>query len=111
MENPNLIDSMPPTEANILTNGTNRLVNDSSIYYKGLIGMILCILPGAIIGLVFVKISLEQARDAITAYQNKPQMYTLSSFEMVKKGRMFARIGLAVFIAEIVALVAFMSMN
>jgi hypothetical protein len=42
MQTPNLIDSMP------VGAGNKRLVNDTSVYYKGLIGMILCILPGAL---------------------------------------------------------------
>lgn len=105
MQTPNLIDSMP------VGTGNKRLVNDTSVYYKGLIGMILCILPGALIGLVLIKVSLDQAQDALTTYQQAPQEYKQRSYELLLQGRRFARIGLAIFILEIVALVIFMGMN
>lgn len=106
-----LLDAFSQTAAKAPVNGSNRILNDSSVFYKGLFGMILCILPGAIIGLVLIKVSLEQAKEGLTTYHNNPQEYKLSSYELMKKGRMLARIGLAIFIIEIVALVAFMSVN
>lgn len=91
--------------------GKNRILNDTSIFYKGLFGMILCIVPGAIIGLVLVKISLEQRKIALKSYNSATHYYSILSFDMVKKGRKFAFIGLSVFILEIVTLVTYMSIN
>lgn len=88
-----------------------NVANDFSIYYKGLFGMILCILPGAIVGLVLVKLSLDQASEARNAIENHPQSYKDSSIKRVKNGTMMARIGLGLFIVEIIALVLFMSAN
>jgi len=66
-------------------------------------------LPGAVIGLVFVKISLDQAKEATTEYQNNPHKYKAVSMETFKKGRTMAYIGLAIFILEIVAFLAYTS--
>ena len=92
-------------------NGRHRILNDSSVFYKGLFGMILCIVPAAIIGLVLIKISLEQAKAAIKEYEEEPNMYRISSVNMIKRGRTFAYIGLALFVLELIALVAYMSIN
>jgi hypothetical protein len=92
-------------------NGRNRILNDSSIFYKGLIGMILCIVPAAIVGLVLIKISLDQAKDAIKEIDEHPSFYRQSSISIVRRGRTFAYIGLGLFIVEIIALMTFMSMN
>jgi hypothetical protein len=83
------------------------LLNDTSIFYKGLFGMILCILPGAIIGLVLVKLSLDQAKMAITDLANNPSSYRAESVKRVKNGRLMARIGLVFFILDIIAILAF----
>ena len=90
--------------------GKNRILNDSSIFYKGIIGMILCLMPAAIIGLMLVKISLEQSKIALTEYKDAPSQFRESSIKMVKRGRTFAFIGLALFILEIIALVTYMSL-
>ena len=98
-------------EFNSPRKGRNRILNDTSIFYKGLFGMILCIVPAAIIGLVLIKISLEEAKVALTEYKNTPEIYRTSSINMVKRGKTFAYIGLTLFIVEIVALVGYMSLN
>ena len=85
------------------------LVNDTSIFYKGLFGLILCIFPGAIIGLVLIKISLEQAKVALTTYQEDSGKYRMESVKKVKSGRTMAYIGLVIFICEILALVGYTS--
>jgi hypothetical protein len=98
------------SEHNSGTNQSNigpLLLNDRSVFYKGLFGMILCILPGAIIGLVLVKISLDQGKAALVEYKASPERFSLSSYKKVKRGRMFAYIGLAMFILEILALVLY----
>lgn len=86
-----------------------NILNDTSIYYKGLFGMILCILPGAIIGLILIKMSLEQAKKARIEYELNSKKYYLSSIRKVKKGQTFARIGLFIFIVEIIILLIIMS--
>lgn len=104
----NLLDS--PIE--VITkppNGKYRILNDSSVYFKGLFGMIFCIIPSAILGLVLVKISLEQAKVALKEYDKNPSNYRLSSLKMLKRGRTFAYIGLTLFIVELIALMAYMS--
>lgn len=85
------------------------LINDKSVFYKGLFGLILCIFPGAIIGLVLIKISLEQAKVALTTYQEDSGKYRMESVKKVKSGRTMAYIGLAIFICEILALVGYTS--
>jgi len=89
-------------------NGPLDLVNDTSVYYKGLFGLILCILPGAIIGLVLVKVSLDQGRVALDTYAEYPNKYTDESLRRVKAGRTMAYIGLVFFIGEILAILAVM---
>ncbi len=86
-----------------------HLVNDRSIYFKGLFGLLFCILPGAIVGLVLVKMSLDQAKEAMIEYQSNPGKYKDASIETVKSGRKMAYIGLAVFILEIVIFLAYTS--
>ncbi len=86
------------------------LVNDTSIYSKGFWGLIFCIL-GGLLGLVLVRISLQQATDALESYKRSPQDYLDSSYRLVLKGQRLARIGVGIFIGEIVLLVAYMSMN
>lgn len=85
-------------------------VNTNSIFYKGLVGMILCLLPGGIIGLVFVKISLDQAKEARIEFNKKPGVYQRASIERVNQGRRFAYIGLTVFILEIVFILTYSSL-
>ncbi|MES2554611.1 MAG: hypothetical protein V4604_00595 [Bacteroidota bacterium] len=85
------------------------LINDTSIFYKGLFGLILCIFPGAIIGLVLIKISLEQAKVAMTSYQEDSGRFRIESYKKVKSGRTMAYIGLVIFICEILALVGYTS--
>lgn len=84
-------------------------LNDSSIYYKGLIGMILCILPGAIIGLMFIKMSLDQAKEANVTIEMYPGKYPEPLIKKVQDGSTMARIGLTMFVVEIIALIAYMS--
>lgn len=86
---------------------SGRLINDSSIFLKGLFGMILCILPGTIIGLILLKISFDQSKQAISEYRKAPAQYTLSSYRKVKTGRTFVIIGLVVFLLEIAAVVVY----
>lgn len=88
-----------------------RIVNDTSIFYKGLFGMILCIVPAAIIGLILIKLSLDQAKEARIAYNKQPERYLESSYAKVKQGRIMAYIGLTLFIVEIITLVGYMSIN
>jgi hypothetical protein len=90
-------------------NETNTILNHNSIFYKGLFGMILCILPGAIVGLVLIKISLEQAKKARRDIELNSEKYSQTSIRRVKKGQLFARIGLTLFIAEIIAIIIFIS--
>jgi len=90
--------------------GKNRIMNDSSIFYKGLFGMILCLVPAAIVGLILVKMSLEQSNVALAEYKQSPNQFRSRSINLVKKGRILAFIGLALFIAEIIALVIYMSL-
>lgn len=87
----------------------NHILNDSSIFFKGLFGMILCLAPAAIIGLVLVKISLDQAKMAMSEYKENPNQFREESIKLVKRGRVMAYIGLGFFIIEIVALMIYMS--
>lgn len=106
----NLLDSPLATaghEDQPYTERPVHLVNDRSIYFKGLFGMLLCILPGAIIGLVLVKICLDQAGQALTAYKTDPGRYKEASVQKVRSGRTMAYIGVAIFILEILVFVIY----
>ncbi len=85
--------------------------NDNSVFVKGLIGMILCIAPAAIIGLILIKLSLDDAKKARTDIKDSPNKYLSSSIKKINSGRIMAYIGLFLFIGEIVTLVAIMSMH
>lgn len=91
--------------------GDFTLLNDKSVFYKGLFGMIFCILPGAIIGLVLVKMSLEQSKESLIQYKLNPNFYSQESVNKLKLGRKFAWIGLIMFLLEIVLLMVYMSVN
>jgi hypothetical protein len=91
--------------------GEYLLLNDKSVFYKGLFGMVFCILPGAIIGLVLVKMSLEQSKESLIQYKLNPNFYSQESVNKLKLGRKFAWIGLIMFILEIVLLMVYMSVN
>lgn len=86
-------------------------INQNSIYYKGVTGLILCIVPGAIIGLIFIKLSLDQARDARTEFNESPEKYTHSTIEKVNKGRNLALIGLGLFVIEIIGILIISSIG
>lgn len=86
------------------------LLNENSIYYKGMIGLIFCIVPGAVVGLIFIKMSLDQAKETEKHRADFPEMYTEAAIARVKKGVFMARAGLVLFVCEIVALIACMSL-
>lgn len=112
MNEPEIIDNISIEENKNRTNEGNndkRFVNDSSIFYKGLFGLILCLTPGSIIGLVLVKMSIEQSSEAIKIYSQNSEQYDVRSIKKVKSGRIMAYIGLGLFIAEIILLVTYMS--
>lgn len=106
-----ILDSSVPSENRQITSGKQRIFNDSSIFFKGLIGLILCLVPASIIGLVLVKMSLDQAKVAIHEYNQNPSLYRLSSIRMITQGKKFAYIGLILFILELIALIAYMTAN
>lgn len=83
--------------------------NDNSIFYKGMFGMILCIMPVAMLGLVLVKMSLDQAKEARKSFKAEPHAYLAASVKKVLLGRKMAYIGLVMFVLEIVTLVIYMS--
>jgi hypothetical protein len=91
--------------------GDFPLLNYKSVFYKGLFGMIFCILPGALIGLVLVKMSLEQSKESLIQYKLNPNFYSQDSVNKLKLGRKFAWIGLIMFLLEIVLLMVYMSVN
>ena len=103
--NQELLDQLPQDEA--FTGKQENLINDTSVFYKGMLGMILCLTPGSIIGLVFVKISLDQAKATLEIYQRNPNKFKPESLKKVKNGRIMAYIGLGLFIVEILLLVGY----
>lgn len=105
--NQHILDQFP--QAQDYSGKQEDLVNDTSIFYKGLFGMILCIFPGAIIGLVLIKVSLDQAKVALTSYQEDSGKFRIESYKKVKNGRTMAYIGLVFFIVEILAIVVYTS--
>lgn len=86
-----------------------RILNDNSVFYKGLFGMIFCIIPGGIIGLVLIKLAMEQSHEALTQYQRNPQMYLESSINKIRNGRKMSIIGLIIFALEIIAFIIYTS--
>jgi len=103
--NQELLDQLPQDEA--YSGKQENLINDTSVFYKGMLGMILCLSPGAVIGLVFVKISLDQAKATLDIYHGNPNKFKPESLKKVKNGRTMAYIGLGLFIAEILLLVGY----
>lgn len=99
------------SESNPAAHSPKPHVNARSIYYKGLLGMIFCIAPAAFIGLVFVKLCLDQAKEAMEDIRKNPDGYTQASKKEVRQGRTMGLIGLSLFILEIVVLVGYMSMH
>ncbi len=87
-----------------------RLLNDASIFYKGLFGMILCILPGFIMGLILINMAMSQYGE-IKEDLKHPEQYKEKSLKLVRLGRLFSLIGVGAFITEIVVLVVYMSIN
>lgn len=87
-----------------------RILNDSSVFYKGLFGMILCVLPGGIIGIVLVKVCFDHAKEALREYNLHPNRYKNSSLRKIKNGKTMAYIGLSVFILEILGFVIYTSL-
>ncbi|MFT6442932.1 MAG: hypothetical protein ACJASQ_001009 [Crocinitomicaceae bacterium] len=83
--------------------------NDNSILLKGLLGLILCVTPGSIIGLIFIKLSLDQAREARKSTELTPGKYTEKSLKKIRVDRTFAYIGLGLFIFEILFLFVYMT--
>lgn len=109
--NSELLDDQLAQKSDVgLTPNPIHHVSERSIYLKGLFGMILCILPGAIIGLVFIKMSLDQAKEARIAFKENPERYLPETVKKVELGRKLALIGLGLFIFEIVFILAFSSM-
>lgn len=104
-----ILDSPKDNQSTI--DGQHRILYDSSVFYKGLFGMILCIVPAAIVGIIFVKIALDHSKIALKKYNENPSAYKLESLRMIKRGRVFAYIGLSLFIVEIIALMTLMSIN
>lgn len=84
---------------------SSSLLNDTSIYFKGLFGMLLCFTPGSIIGLAIVTKALDQSKVAVKTYNANPGTYKESSFLRVKRGRVFGYIGVSMFILEIAAFI------
>lgn len=99
----------PDNNSESNSNEKIQILNHNSIFYKGLFGMILCILPGAILGIVLIKISLDQAKKARKDIDSSPSNFSSSSIKRVKKGQLMARIGLGLFIAEILAIGIFLT--
>ena len=88
----------------------NPYANENSIFYKGLFGMIICLTPGSIIGLLLVNVSLNQSKEAISIVGRNSEKHRSKDFRKIRNGRIMAIIGLSLFILEIVALVGYMSM-
>jgi len=86
-----------------------RLINDTSVYYKGLFALIFNILPGAILGLILVKLSLEHGKVALAEYNSQPGRYLESSYRKVKNGQTMAYMGLSIFFLEIIAFIVYTS--
>ncbi|NVK64864.1 MAG: hypothetical protein HWE22_09765 [Flavobacteriales bacterium] len=103
-----LIEKVESTDSNTNDTFKNPFVNESSIFFKGLFGMILCMTPGSIIGLVLVNISLNQSREAISIVGKNSTEYAQKEFRRIRQGRTMAFIGLWFFIFEIAALVVLM---
>ena len=106
-----LIEGVETNSSALSSYKVDPFVNESSIFYKGLFGMLLCLTPGSVIGLVLVNISLNQSKEAISSIGKKSQEYGQARFRKIKQGRTMAYIGLTFFVVELIALVVLMSLN
>lgn len=104
-----LYENVSFTNSSSLNNQIN-LNQDNSIFYKGLFALILNILPGTIIGLILVKMTLDQAKIALKDFKNNPSHYKSHSIKKVKNGQLMAYIGLSFVILEILGLLIYTSL-
>jgi len=73
---PLLDQKLESSKENLNEEKIQRLPYDKSVFWTGLIGMILCLAPGGIIGLVLIKISLNRAKQPIS-FLKKILIFTL----------------------------------
>lgn len=88
---------------------SRKLPYDSHIFWTGLIGMILCMVPGGIIGLLFVKMSLDRSKVVLKLHIDNPTLYSETSLNKIEKGVLFSKIGIALFVVGLIGLVLIMS--
>lgn len=105
-----LIDQDLSGTENVAKNQKPRkLPYDSRIFWTGLIGMILCMVPGGIIGLLLVKMSLDRSKVVLKLHIDNPTLYSEASLKKIEKGVLFSKIGIAFFVVGSIGLVLIMS--
>jgi hypothetical protein len=82
------------------------LPNDRLILSRGLLSLVL-IAIGFVMGLIFAKLCMDQARVALAAYELEPHKYRPDSLSRVKRGKLLATIGLGIFALELLLLIGF----
>ena len=107
-ESPLLDQNLEASREKLNEEKVQRLPYDKSIFWTGLIGMILCIAPGGIIGLVIIRISLSRAKTANRLLEEKANIYSDSSISKIKLGMMFSYMGICFFTLGIIGLLIYM---
>jgi hypothetical protein len=107
-ESPLLDQKLESSKENFNEEKIQRLPYDKSVFWTGLIGMILCLAPGGIIGLVLIKISLNRAKTANKLFEENAIIYNDSSVSKIKLGMVFSYMGICFFILGIIGLLIYM---
>jgi hypothetical protein len=97
-ESPLLDQKLEYSKENLNEEKIQRLPYDKSVFWTGLIGMILFMAPGGIIGLVLIKISLNRAKTANKLFEENAIIYNDSSISKIKLGMLFSYMGIGFFI-------------
>jgi len=107
-ESPLLDQNLKASKEKFNEEKVQRLPHEKSVFWTGLIGMILCMAPGGIIGLVLIKISLNRAKTANKLFEENANIYIDSSISKIKLGMLFSYMGICFFTLGIIGLLIYM---
>jgi len=107
-ESPLLDQNLEALKEKLTEEKVQRLPHEKSVFWTGLIGMILCMVPGGIIGLVLIRISLNRAKTANRLFEENTNIYSDSSISKIKLGMLFSYMGICFFTLEIIGLLIYM---
>lgn len=107
-ESPLLDQNLEASKDKLSEGKVQRLPHEQSVFWTGLIGMILCMAPGGIIGLVLIRISLNRVKTANRLFEENTNIYSDSAISKIKLGMLFSYMGICFFTLEIIGLLIYM---